>query len=156
VFKYFHSPRPKTFVARAASPGRPHHLGPLWPTWRMPPLCSFTSHTELVAPPDCATVPRATPRLYPCPTNPTPCRPAPPRVLTTSPRPIAHHMQPKLKREGNEIDFDLNLVNGSQNPRFEIQTLMAHVFGNRSTSSLAWSTYKTALVDPSHLFSSTR
>jgi hypothetical protein len=64
-------------------------------------------------------------------------------------------METKLKREGNEIDFDSNLVNGSQNQRLKTETLMAHVFGCRSTS-LAWSTYKTARINPNHLFSSAR
>jgi hypothetical protein len=32
------------------------------------------------------------------------------------------------------------------------KTLMARVIGSRSTSSLAWNTYKTALVDPDHFF----
>jgi hypothetical protein len=64
-------------------------------------------------------------------------------------------METKLKREGNEIDFDSNLVNGSQNQRLKTETLMEHVFGCRSTS-LAWSTYKTARINPNHLFSSAR
>jgi hypothetical protein len=65
-------------------------------------------------------------------------------------------MEMKLKREGNEIDFDLNLVNRSQNQRLEIKTLRAHIFGSQSTSSSAWSTDKMALINPDHLFSSAR
>jgi hypothetical protein len=61
-------------------------------------------------------------------------------------------MEPKLKREGNEIDFNLNYVNGSQNQWLETETMMAYVFGSWSTSSSAWSTYKRALIEPDHLF----
>jgi hypothetical protein len=31
---------------------------------------------------------------------------------------------------------------------------MAHIIGSRSTTSPSWSTYKMALIDPDHLFSS--
>jgi hypothetical protein len=47
-------------------------------------------------------------------------------------------MEPKLNKEGNEIDFD-------SNQRLETETLMASIFGSWSTSSSAWSTYKWSL-----------
>jgi hypothetical protein len=124
-------------------PCSPHPLSTLSP-----------SRTKPLMAPDRASVPSTT--MHQCPhlTNPAPCHLTPPHVPITSLRPIAHQMETKLKREGNEIDFDLNLVNGSQNQRLETKTLMAHVFGSQSTSSSAWSTNKMALINPGHLFSS--
>jgi hypothetical protein len=75
--------------------------------------------------------------LCPCPqpTNPALCHPAPPRAPTVSPRPITRQMELKLKREGNEIDFDSNSVNGSRNQWLETKTLMVCIVGSRLTSS---------------------
>jgi hypothetical protein len=59
----------------------------------------------------------------------------------------------KLNKERNGIDFDSNHETQAIINIWKPKTLMECVIGSRSTSSPAWSTYKTAPVDPSHLFS---